>query len=111
MPSEVCRAVDHASNHYDLFKPIERSSNESLLNISIQPIEIPKAVLTYDITATGAGDVQGRAMTSGRVLAPRLIVHADGDNSNITDAILDQLRDYSITAVPSVELNILDNGA
>lgn len=70
---------------------------------------IPKAVLTYDVTATGAGDEAVRAMVAGKVRKERLIVDADGDGSNITDAILDQLRDYSIIPIDVEELNIYDN--
>ena len=70
---------------------------------------IPKAVLTYDVSIAGAGDVQIRAMESGEVRAERLIIDADGDASNIDNAVLDQLRDYKIIAVDVHELNILDN--
>lgn len=71
--------------------------------------QIPKAVLTYDVTATGAGNVAIRDMVSGSVRAERLVIDADGDASNITDAILDQLRDYSLVSIDVQELNILDN--
>ena len=70
---------------------------------------IPKAVLTYDVEATAIGDVPVREMVSGSVRAGRLVVDADGDASNITAAILDQLRDYSLVAIDVQELNILDN--
>ncbi len=70
---------------------------------------IPKAVVSYDVTATGAGDESIRAMVSGRVVQERLIVDADGDDSNITAAILDELRDYKITSVSVVDLSQLDN--
>ena len=70
---------------------------------------IPKAVLTYDVTAAGAGDEAIRAMVGGRVVQERLVVAADGDASNITDAILDQLRDYGVVAESVTELSILDN--
>ena len=70
---------------------------------------IPKAVLTYNVSSTGAGDVAVRALMGGKVRKERLIVDADGDGSNITDAILDQLRDYGIESVDVQELGILDN--
>ena len=70
---------------------------------------IPKAVLTYDITATGAGDLPGRAMISGEVRKERLIIDADGDDSNIDAAVIDQLRDYGIVAINVTELAELDN--
>lgn len=70
---------------------------------------IPKAVITYDVTATGAGDVPVRDMVSGSVRGNRLIIDADGDNTNVDNAVLDQLRDYSLVTVEVKELNILDN--
>ena len=71
--------------------------------------QVPIAILTYDITVTGAGDVAIRAMVSGEVRKELLVVDADGDASNITDAILDQLRVAKIVAVDVQELNIPDN--
>lgn len=70
---------------------------------------IPKAILTYDVTATGAGDETIRDMVSGKVRFSRLVIDADGDNSNIDDAVIDQLRDYCMVTLDSQELNILDN--
>ena len=70
---------------------------------------IPKAVLTYDVTAAGAGDESIRDMVSGSVRAGRLIINADGDGSNVDAAVLDQLRDYSLVSIDVQELNILDN--
>ncbi len=69
----------------------------------------PVAVLTYAVEAAGAGDVAVRPMISGKVRTERLIVDADGDGSNLTPAILDQLRSMSIVPVDVTELNILDN--
>lgn len=70
---------------------------------------VPKAILTYDVTATAAGDVAIRAGVAGGFRKERLVVDADGDDSNITDAILDQLRDYGLVPVDVAELGILDN--
>lgn len=70
---------------------------------------IPKAIVTYDVTATGAGNVPIRAAVAGSYRKERLVVDADGDDSNITSAILDQLRDYGLVAVNVSELGILDN--
>lgn len=71
--------------------------------------QIPKTVLTYDVTATGAGDESVRDMVSGKLRAERLIIDADGDASNIDAAILDQLRDYTLVSIDVQELNTLDN--
>lgn len=70
---------------------------------------IPKVIITYDVIATGAGDVAVRDMVSGSVRFPRLVIDADGDNSNIDKKVLDQLRDYSLVTIDVQELNIFDN--
>lgn len=70
---------------------------------------IPKAILTYDVTSTGAGDVRVRAAVEGRFRKERLIIDADGTGANVDAAVLDQLRDYGLTPVDVDELNILDN--
>jgi hypothetical protein len=67
------------------------------------------AVLTYEIVSTGAGDITMRAMVSGKVRVPRLVIAADGDNSNVDGNVLDDLRQTSIIPVDVGELNILDN--
>ena len=68
---------------------------------------IPKAVLAEDVTATGAGNERCRILQTGVVDFALLIVLADGDNSNITKAIRDQLRDYGIRCEDFLELNKL----
>ncbi len=70
---------------------------------------VPKAVLTYDVTSTGAGDESIRDMVSGSVRAERLIIDADGNNSNVDNKVLDQLRDFALVSIDVQELNILDN--
>ncbi|MCK5641707.1 MAG: head decoration protein [Gammaproteobacteria bacterium] len=70
---------------------------------------IPKTVLGYEVTAAGAGDVTIRPIVQGKVRREQLVISADGDGSNIDDAVLDQLRDYQITPLDVNELNILDN--
>lgn len=70
---------------------------------------IPKAVITYDVTATGAGDVPVRALVAGVVNKDRLVIDADGDDSNIDAAVLDQLRAYGITSLGVEQLSALDN--
>lgn len=71
--------------------------------------QIPKAVLTYEVIATGAGDIPIRDMITGTVRKGKLIIDLDGDDSNIDDAILDQLRDYTLLSIDVQELNIQDN--
>lgn len=71
--------------------------------------QIPKAVLTYDVTATGAGDVAIRAGIEGYIRIDKLIIHADGTGVNVDAVVLDQLRDYGITPLAVDELNSFDN--
>ncbi len=70
---------------------------------------IPKAVLTYEVVTSGAGDVSVRACVGGLVNKKRLVIDADGDDSNVDAAVLDQLRDYGISAVDVEQLAELDN--
>lgn len=70
---------------------------------------VPKAVLTYDIERTGAGDVAARVLVKGHVNRDRLVIDADGDGSNVDEVVIDQLRDYGIIASPVDQLAQLDN--
>ncbi len=70
---------------------------------------IPKGVLTYEVTAAGAGDVKSRVLVKGEVNKDRLIIDADGTGANVDAAVLDQLRDYGITAIDTKQLSTLDN--
>lgn len=71
--------------------------------------QIPVAVLTYEIVQTGAADESASVMVGGKVRKDKLIIDADGDDSNVTAVVLDQLRSYGIIAVDVTELNIRDN--
>jgi hypothetical protein len=70
---------------------------------------IPKAVLTYGVERAGAGDEAVRVLVKGRVRKDRLVIDADGDDSNIDETVCDQLRDYGITPVDTQQLAQLDN--
>lgn len=70
---------------------------------------IPKAVLTYGVTAVGAGDEVARVATKGNFRKEKLIIDADGDDSNIDAAVKDQMRDYGLVPLNVKELNIQDN--
>jgi len=92
-------AVDSVSKKYVVFEK-GGTTNEN---------GIPKAVLTYDVVAAGAGDEAIRAMTAGEVIKERLVISADGDDSNIDKDVVDQLRDYAIIPQYVTQLNIADN--
>ena len=68
--------------------------------------EIPKAVLTQEVTAAGAGDVTARPLIAGRVRAAALV---DNAGVALTAAKLDRMRDFSIIALGTTQLAELDN--
>ncbi len=70
---------------------------------------IPVAIITYDVTATGAGDISVRAAISGKYRTERLVIDADGDATNVDKVVTDLLRDKSLIPISVTELNILDN--
>ena len=70
---------------------------------------IPKAILTYEVVAAGAGDETIRAGLAGKYRKEKLVIDADGDDSNIDAAVIDQLRGYGLTPIDVKELNIADN--
>lgn len=70
---------------------------------------IPKVILTEEIVAAGAGDEAVRVAVEGRFVKERLIIDADGDDSNIDAAVIDQLRDFGLTPIDVQELQSFDN--
>ena len=70
---------------------------------------IPKAVISYEVIATGAGDIQVRVLISGVVRKELLVIDADGDDTNVDAKVRDQLRDYNIDVVNVDELANVDN--
>jgi len=92
-------AVDSVSSKYVVFEK-GGTTNEN---------GIPKAVITYDVVAAGAGDLTVDVQVSGKFRLERMVIDADGDSSNIDQAVKDQLRDYGLIAVPVRDLSALDN--
>ena len=72
-------------------------------------VQKPLMVITYDVVATAAGNVTCSPMKTGEVRKERLIIAADGDDSNITDAILDELRSAGIASQKYTDDSVLDN--
>lgn len=70
---------------------------------------VARAVLTYELEATGAGDETARVLTAGVVNLARLIEDATGDATNITDEEVVTLQDNGITALSTEQLARLDN--
>lgn len=71
--------------------------------------QTPCAVLTYDVTKSGAGDERIRALVHGVVNKNRLIIDADGDGSNVNAAVCDALRARGITPRDVQQLAEYDN--
>lgn len=70
---------------------------------------IPKAVLQNELVATGAGDFTANPIVEGRLETSKLVIDADGDASNVDNAVRDQLRDYGIVTQDALQLGELDN--
>lgn len=71
--------------------------------------QIPSAILTYAVTATTAGAIPIRAAVEGYYRKEKLVIDADGDDTNVDAAVIDQLRVYGLTPINVDELNIADN--
>lgn len=69
-------------------------------------LEIPKAVLTYDVTLAALGSIGARVLVAGDVDQNRLVIH---DGTTITAAHLDALRDYGIVPLDVKQLAVYDN--
>ena len=70
---------------------------------------IAKTILTYDVEAAGAEDVPVRVPQNGSFRKEKLVIDADGDDTNIDADVIDGLRDYGLVPVDVKELNIQDN--
>lgn len=70
---------------------------------------IPLAILTYEVVTTGAADVAIRAGVSGSYRKERLVIDGSAAGVGITNAIIDQLRDYGLVPIDVTELGLLDN--
>jgi hypothetical protein len=71
--------------------------------------DVAKAVLSYELVIEDAADVPVRPMITGVVRKDKLVIEADGDDSNVDALVRDQLRDYNIAVVDVNELGQLDN--
>lgn len=71
--------------------------------------QVPTAILSTELVVTGAGDSSVRVTISGEVIKERLIIDADGDDSNIDNVVIKQLRDVDILAISYEQLAEGDN--
>lgn len=70
---------------------------------------VVKAIMTYDVTAAGAGDKSIRPAIAGEFRKERLIIAADGNATNVDAAVLDAMRDYGLVAISVKQLAAYDN--
>lgn len=76
---------------------------------AVSGVENPIAVLTYEASNTGAGQIPCRALIGGVVRKERLVIHGDPDLSNLTQAHVDALRAAGVTAVSVQDLSVLES--
>ena len=70
---------------------------------------IPKAVLLEELVAAGSGDLPVRPLIGGHVRFADLVIDADADNSNVDNAVRDELRDFGLVVRDTQQLSELDN--
>lgn len=68
--------------------------------------EVPVAVLLDEVIFAGAGDIPFRPILAGRLKRVDMVAHGVGA---LTQAEVDQLRDYGIVALSTTQLAELDN--
>ncbi len=73
--------------------------------------QVPVAILPYAVTTTGSGSVAADAMFAGVVRKEKLVIDADGDSTNVSDHVCDQLANAGFTVVFCTDVSVLDNGA
>jgi len=72
-------------------------------------VQVPIAVTPAEVIATGSGNVAIRPIVAGVVRKDKLIIDADGDDSNVSTTVIDKLRDYGIIATDVDDISVLDN--
>ena len=70
---------------------------------------IPKTIISYDVVAAAGGDVNVRVLADGVVRKEKLIIDADGDDTNVDTTVIEQLQDYNIAVEGAEDLAVLDN--
>lgn len=71
--------------------------------------QVPVSVLTYEAYKASAGSLACRALVGGTVRRERLVIHADGDGDDITQAQIDALKANGIVALSVKNISVLDN--
>lgn len=92
-------STDFAVNDFFTLPVTSVNKYEAFATAGLGGVQIPSAVLTYDVVAGGAGDIKIRALIKGVVKKQRLIIFADGNDSNVDMGVREQLRNVGITPV------------
>lgn len=71
---------------------------------------VPCCVLPYELVAPSGTDYSVRVLMAGKVSKKRLVIDADGDDTNIDGAVRDQLRDFALVTEDVQQLGLQDNG-
>ena len=68
-----------------------------------------KTLLPTDLVSASATDYSVRVLIEGEVRKDKLIIDADGDDSNVDMSVRDQLQDFNIAVTDVTEQNKEDN--
>lgn len=69
----------------------------------------PRFLLTNEEVAAGAGDIPVRAMLTGEIATSRVVIDADGDASNIDNAVKALCKDHGLVLVDAAANWVEDN--
>jgi hypothetical protein len=72
-------------------------------------IATPIGVLSYPVTATGSGNIAAQIVAAGTFRKERMIIDADGDDTNLSESIIDGLYARGIKVVNTKDISVLDN--
>jgi hypothetical protein len=73
--------------------------------------QVPVAILPYEVVMTGGGSVACSALVGGVVRKDKLVIDADGDDTNVNDHVMDLLANAGFTVQLNTDVSVLDNGA
>ena len=70
---------------------------------------VASSVITYAVTIPSGGSIQVRSLVSGVIRKERLVIDADGNATNVDNAVIDGLRGVGLIPIDIFELLIQDN--
>jgi hypothetical protein len=69
----------------------------------------PRYMITEETVVAGAGDTAIRAMITGEIALERTVIHADGDSSNIDEAVRAACEQNGLVLLNRADLSKADN--